>query len=188
MARISREEKSKRIRDTEKAILALGRTSAVCEVLAKKYRVNERTVRNWIAEVREEWVKLAVEEEKKLGMPIREARRIQVREMLLEIHAKAQARTRAILDKNGQPVKLKDAKGNERVAREPHPNMSASLQVMRQLRLLDALDAPKVKIHQHMGGIADKDPHGERSEDEWRFFLSNGRFPTKRELAAISVG
>lgn len=162
-----------KLRDTERHLVSLGHRASVVEVLSKKYSVTSYTVESWINKVRRRWAKQAEEEEKALGVPLREGRRTHLRFMLLEIHAKASARTEVVRDKNGNVVIE-----NGRPVVRPNPNLQASLQVMRQLRALDALDAPRVQHVHHSGSVETTVDHRVRSADEDAYFLRHGRYPS----------
>lgn len=185
MGRTNKLDMERRLRDCEKHLVALGRTAAVKEALSKKYDVSQDTVKRWIAKVRQQWVEEARTEEQASGVPLREGRRVHLREMLLDLHAKAQSRTQTVIGADGKVIMISDGKGGERPLLRPHPNNGVSLQVMRQLRALDALDQPKVKHVHHSGSIASVDPDADRTPDEERFYLTHGRWPTKKELAAF---
>lgn len=182
--RLSNGERERRIRDTENHLIRLGRTRAVEEALSKRYGVARRTVRKWIQWVRAEWAEQAKEEEKALGMTIREARRLQHRQMLQDLWAQAASRTEVVRDKEGNVV-MEERDGDTRPAVRPNPNYHAMLQASKQLRYLDALDQPAVK-HVHMtGGVSEKDPMEGRTLKEQVFYLEKGRWPTKKELAGL---
>lgn len=188
MARISAVEMRQRLRDTERHLVRLGTTGAVEEALSKKYGVNERTVRAWIKKVREQWEAEALAEEQELGIPLREVRRQHIRQMLLDIHAQAQSRSRVVKDAKGDPVIVEDPNtGEKRPLTRNDPNTSASLQVIKQLRFLDALDQPRVK-HVHLSGaLADStDEYKDRTPAEQAFYLSKGRWPTLAEAAVLA--
>jgi hypothetical protein len=186
MARVTKEEINRRLADTERHLISLGRVAAVQDALAKKYDVSRDTVRKWVARIRKQWAEEARKEEEASGVPLREARRLHIRQMLLDLHAQAQSRTEIVRDADGAVVMVDDGRGGKRPMVRPNPNYNGSLQCIRQLRALDALDQPKVKHVHHSGAIGTVDPDADRTEAEERFYLANGRWPTKKELAASS--
>lgn len=182
MPRVSFKEHEERLRDTERHLVRIGVTTEVQEALSRKYGVNERTVRGWIAEVRRRWAEGAANEEKDAGVPLREIRRHQIREMLLGVYAQAQNRRVVVKDAQGRPVV--DRKGE--VVTRVEPSLAASLQALKQLRAVDGVDLPRVQ-HVHLtGGVAAEDPLRDKSVAEQRFFLERGRWPAPDELPLVN--
>lgn len=184
MARVGKEEREKRLAACAEALLTLGRVALVQEAMAEMFGVTPLAVRRWIYAVRKQWAEEAALEEKaaaESGLPLRESRRHHTRQMLFQLHGKAMSRTEIMKDSLGNPIEDKD--GNIREIAKP--NYSASLQALRQLRALDALDQPKVTRIMHSGSVQTGSSVEGRTQAEEVFFLQHGRWPTKKEKAAL---
>ncbi len=141
MGRITKLEYESRIADTEEHIVRLRSSPRIIRVMAAKYRVDPKSVANWIREVYDRWAAEATEVN-------REARRNEMRATLNTVVSMALNKSTVLKDINGNP--MIDAVTQKPITRAL-PDIKSVLDATKQLRALDGLDAP-VRVDARLDG------------------------------------
>lgn len=177
MAKTSKVEHEMRLLETEQLMIRVVNPAQIRYSLVKKHGVQEATVDTWMSTVRKRWEKDVAA--RSAAMPeVREERRLQMRQMLYDAIAQANARRKVVRDRGGKV--MLDPQTGEPITK-PDPDLKSALTAMNQLRELDALDMPK-SAHLLVGNTSGANEDGTMSDEELEFFYATARYPTAAEL------
>ncbi len=139
MARVSKEEYEERLAETEQAMIRLRSAYRVEATLARKYNVDQRTVRKWMKAVRDRWKANASEVDV-------DERREDVAAMVNDVIFQAMNRSFIVKNPDGTVV-LDPATGKPVV--KANPDLQKVLHAISHLRAIYGVDATstiKVKV------------------------------------------
>jgi hypothetical protein len=143
MARISQEEMAERLADTAELMVRLRSSYQVERHLARKYGVNPRTCRDWMAKVR------AARRAEASSVDV-DNLRDDMRESLNTVAALALGRNAVVKNDDGTVVMTEVTRPDGSIERRPtyraNPDLQRALHALRELMHLDGL--PKVVKHE----------------------------------------
>lgn len=168
MGRVSKQEHEERLAETEQALVRLRSSYRVEQHLAKKFGVDERTARKWMAAVRKRWREAAVEVD-------RQAHRDELAATLNEVIF--QAMNKSFIVKNEDGTVVLDANPNSPTFGKPvvkaNPDLQRVLHAVSQLRSMFGTDSPtvtKVQVSpdlESMPDVSKMGPEGAKAMEAW---------------------
>lgn len=149
----SREEVAERIAATEAAMLQHRSAYRVEQVIKRQFKCNERTVRKWMAKVREQWRAAS-------STVDRADRRNDLDALLNDVIARAMNRTFVVKNDDGTVVVDLNPQSQTfgKPIIKPNPDLQRVLQAVSHLRAIHGVDAPaeqKITVSQDIEAMPD---------------------------------
>jgi hypothetical protein len=185
--RTTLEEIRQRMQEVEAMLLRRLSTRQVQDVLAKRWNVTQRQVRDYIGKVRAAWrqdaVTLAPEERER-----RLLARDHMRASLNDAYSRALGRTEVVRDAKGNPVV--DPGTGKPLLREV-PDLVNGLRALGLLMDLDAVGADRKVVIEHSGRVEGAAMpaalvFADRTPDELRHYLTHGAWPAPNGKASAA--